>query len=116
MASCVAPGIGPQAGRNERLTDLFALAVLQVNGEVVGDLGREAIHDRLIEARTIGVRHWQVIEPVRPLRLFLPALFVDFRDRHLGEPVRSLHIARSGLGGRGEGGLAEKRKASPRGS
>jgi hypothetical protein len=63
----------------------------------------KCIHARFIEARIIGVRHRQVIEPVRPLHLFLPALLVDFRDCHLGEPVRSLHIARSGLGGETEG-------------
>jgi hypothetical protein len=90
--------IGPQAGRNERLTDLFAFAVLQVDGEVVWDLRRESIHDGLVEARAIVV-HGQVVEPVGPIGLFLPALLVDFRHRPLGEPARSLHITRNGLVG-----------------
>jgi hypothetical protein len=38
---------------------------LQVDGDVVGDLGREAIRDRFVEARTIG-GHGQGVEPCWP--------------------------------------------------
>jgi hypothetical protein len=99
--------IGPQAGRNERLTDLFAFAILHVDGEAVGDLGREGIQEWFAEARAIGVRHWQVTHPLCPPRLFLPPRLVNFRHSHFGALARSLHIAKSGLVGDIGGGRLE---------
>jgi hypothetical protein len=80
-----------------RLTDLFAFTVLQVDGEVVGDLGGETIRDRFAEARTIGF-HGQGVEPVGPIRLFLPPLFVTVMVETLQRvPISTFdHCAHSG--------------------
>jgi len=48
---------------------------LQVDGDVVGDLGGEAIRDRFTEAQAIGI-HRQGVASAGPIRLFLPPLFV----------------------------------------
>jgi hypothetical protein len=106
------PGCGFQRrNRHPALSPTVSISAfvrLKVDGEGVGDLGGEAIRDRFVEARTIGV-HGQGGAPAGPIRFFLPALFGDFRHRHFGEPVRSLHIARNDRGG----GMTEKPKRDP---
>jgi hypothetical protein len=46
---------------------------LQVDGDVVGDLGGKTNRSRFVEARTVDI-HGQVVVPAGSIRLFLPAL------------------------------------------